>query len=523
MRTNRPRVSSFSKLYPGYSGLFWVFFFALIIYTFSYLKQAALPGNNLVYPEGWWGWFDQGQYLREANAFLHHDLNPNNYFYPPLYPILGAAFIALGLNQHPFFFTDGIAYGIFASISFAIARRYFSVLWSAAIVLITIVFNKNVLDNFAIPWTSSVTCVAYAGSFAILAFQVNRDKKSGTLRQIVLSSTLMALLFGLVVLTRPVDAAVAPIFFLSLLYINSTSIQSGSFNWVAALQTSGILGSIFLLAIVALLVFNKWIFHAYFGGYFNSTVTENGYFPSELLPKLFTLLRDGYTVNLEQGSSVTTHFPWMLLSGLGMVYAFVRRDLLLCVISVVILAQLCLYAPYGDLLPNGMWRYHNIHYFKWMFPFLGILALYALKETFTISKITKKNRLVLYLLLITSIRYSTATTEIADVKEPGPATIALTMPKARTDFIDLSGLTGSFTSIYFGAHQLSVDGKPLVKVKDFRMLPAPWGVRIIFNQPIDAHKVVLKGDSSLEFSGHYLARRGTYYFSFGAPRIFLDK
>lgn len=506
-----------------------VFFIAFVIYTYFYLKQAALPGNDLAHPEGWWGWFDQGQYLREANAFLHKNLAPENYYYPPLYPLLGAAFISIGLTQHPFFFIDGFSYAIFATFVFFIARRYFSTFWTVIILVLTIVTNKNVIDNFAIPWTSSITCLAYAGAFAILAYQEDKRSTQKSSLNVIISSCFMALLFSLVALTRPVDATVAPALFLSLLHINSMS-REGKYELKPAILTLTILGGIFLLAITILLFFNKWIFHAYFGGYFDSTVGGSGYYPTELFRKAFSLLRDGYTLNLEKGSAITTHFPWIMLSGLGMIYAFARRDLVLAVISVVILVQFSLYAPYGDLLPNGMWRYHNIHYFKWMFPFLGVLALYALKETFNISKITKKNRiaqkifvLVLYVLFITSIRYSTATTEITEVTKTGPTTIVLTMPKARTDFIDLSGVTGSFTSIYFGAHQLSVDGKNLLKVKDFRLLPAPWGVRIIFNHPIYTHKVVLKGDSSLEFSGHYFARRGTYYFSFGTPRIFLDK
>ena len=530
MSKNEPTLTSANKAYSSYSELFWVFVSVVVIYTFFYLKQPALPGNDLAHPEGWWGWFDQGQYLREAKAFLHHDLNPANYFYPPLYPFFGAIFIALGLNQHPFFFIDGLAYGIFASLSFAVVRRYFSLFFTSAILAITVVFNGDVLENFAIPWTSSITCLAYAGSFFILAYQISAKNQLKSPSRVILSSTLMGLLFGLVALTRPVDAALAPIFFLALLYINSTSTRHVSFNLRSGLLTSGILGGIFLLAIATLLIFNKWIFHAYFGGYFNSTVGESGYFPSELFRKLFTLLRDGYTVNLERGSSLTTHFPWVILSGLGMIYAFVRRDLLLCTISLVILGQLCIYAPYGDLLPNGIWRFHNIHYFKWMFPFLGLLALFSLRETFKKEGFRPRWRipvkifgLLVYLTAVMGVHYSQSTQDVKYVASTGPASIDLTMPKEPTDFIDIQGITGSFTSIYFGNHQIMANGRPLEKVKDFRMLPAPWGIRIVFNKPTNVERMNLRGDPSLSYSSHYLVRRGTYYFSFGLPKLFLDK
>ena len=39
---------------------------------------------------GWWGWFDQSQYLKMTNQFLNQDFfNPDRY-YPPIYPALAA-------------------------------------------------------------------------------------------------------------------------------------------------------------------------------------------------------------------------------------------------------------------------------------------------------------------------------------------------------------------------------------------------------------------------------------------------
>lgn len=35
---------------------------------------------------------------------------------------------------------------------------------------------------------------------------------------------------------------------------------------------------------------------------------------------------------------------------------------------------------YVDLLPTGLWRFANVHYFKWIFPLLGLFAWRLLRD-----------------------------------------------------------------------------------------------------------------------------------------------
>ena len=40
--------------------------------------------------EGWWGWFDQGQYLKITSQFAAGDWFNDDKYYPPLYPAIPA-------------------------------------------------------------------------------------------------------------------------------------------------------------------------------------------------------------------------------------------------------------------------------------------------------------------------------------------------------------------------------------------------------------------------------------------------
>src|SRR3954470_3390515 len=61
-----------------------------IIYLFAYLRHPILPGNIPAVPLGWWGWADQGHYLKCARAIANWTLDRSTYTYPIGYSLLGA-------------------------------------------------------------------------------------------------------------------------------------------------------------------------------------------------------------------------------------------------------------------------------------------------------------------------------------------------------------------------------------------------------------------------------------------------
>jgi len=95
--------------------------FVGVIYTvaFWYFKDA--PGHNPAYPLGWWGWFDQGEYLKSAKAFAALDFSAAQHFCPPLYSMLGALFVNF---TDPFWLVDLICLLWFATIFVLFASKY---------------------------------------------------------------------------------------------------------------------------------------------------------------------------------------------------------------------------------------------------------------------------------------------------------------------------------------------------------------------------------------------------------------
>src|SRR6476469_2214962 len=61
-------------------------FIIALIYLKAYSIHPALPGLNPQTPLGWWGWWDQGQYLKCAVGLAHGHLTSETYWYPLGYP-----------------------------------------------------------------------------------------------------------------------------------------------------------------------------------------------------------------------------------------------------------------------------------------------------------------------------------------------------------------------------------------------------------------------------------------------------
>lgn len=516
----------------------WVFLWsAAIAYTYVYLANSGLPGNTHA-PEGWWLWFDQGQYLIAAKSIVAKDFSPGNFFYPPIYPLIGAIFLHQ-FPTHPFFFFNGFAFVWFIYVFLRFSERYLSRIEILILVFLGAYFNHGVMENYVIPWTTAGTLVIY--SFAILSlvrFGEIPASKSAYDGKRMLRAFVFATIFGLLILLRPVDTGLAAVFFPAYLYMEHASTGKVSIvrNW-RRLVITGLMLSLGLLVDVALFVaYNLTIFGNVLGGYFKSTAVASGYFISELPRKAFSLLFDSYSVYLEPRAAIVSHDPWLLLAMTGLLIAIVWGDALLRILTAAIILHFCLYAPYGDLLPNGVWRYKNIHYFKWMFPYLALYAWLCVRWISIRREhwVSKPGNVFLRFVgvfacitLILSVRFSSQTivtqSEVAVAPIPGQPTIIVTRLPAerkRIDFIDYQGLSGGFEDDYFGEHHLEVDGQQLAKVRDFRIIPAPWGVRLLFIRPVSAQKITLSAAPGMTTSSRQLTTIiSDYHFSLGRPKL----
>lgn len=505
---------------------------AAIVYCFFYFNYPALPGNSLTYPRGWWGWFDQGEYIKAVQAFVEGDFSSGKHSYPPLYPAIGAIFFPW-MPVHPFFFFNLLGLLTFASVFTAFATRYVTQIEAFALLALSLYFNQIIILNFAIPWTTTGTVLIYS----ITIYQLlQKSKPEHVLASIPIESAkafVFSAIFGLLVILRPVDAGAAAIFYPAYLYFSFKSLRNtGSQVQIRTLFWQALaLGAGLLIGLGLFLLFNQQVYGHVLGGYFKSTAVASGYFPFELPRKTFSLLFDAYTVFLEPRASLISHFPWLALSIVGIVGCLIWGSAMLKVVAAAICLQFFLYAPYGDLIPNGVWRYYNIHYFKWMFPFLAFFAWIAFRWVFTGSSAIRLSgpayravAILLAVIVLLMPRYS--------VKPASPITlnqvdaegrIAFSSNGDAIDFIDVQGLAGGFNEIYMGDHKLVADGEPMHRIKDFRLLPSPWGVRILFNQTVHAKDFLLTPQGlNLAPSGLQLAA-SNYHFTLGKPRLIHDR
>ena len=75
-----------------------VLLIALALYSVEYWSHPNVPTKS---GQGWWAWFDQGEYLRSVRAFAQHNFEPSEHHYPIGYPLMGTLFYQV-MPQHPF-------------------------------------------------------------------------------------------------------------------------------------------------------------------------------------------------------------------------------------------------------------------------------------------------------------------------------------------------------------------------------------------------------------------------------------
>ena len=502
---------------------------ATILYMGIYLNYSAVPGNNTQYPEGWWGWYDQGQYLKSVKAFSSFNFDPQNHRYLPLYALIGAGFYAL-IPNHPFFFVNlfALLYGIYVFIQ--VSDRYLSRIETSLILLISLYANFTIFLQYIIPWNSSVTVIIYSLSLhQLIRLQPIQDDNKHSKKHL-LKPILFGFLIGLLCLIRPIDVPATFGLFLAYVYLSHRNqILAKKIPVKTASKSIFLLVFGFLLGFSFYLLYNQALYNSPIDGYFKATISSSGYFPTEIAWRTFSLLFDSKVLFAESSASFISHYPWLLLSFIAIIWAMFYGDWLTRTLSFTIVLQFLFYAPYGDLLPNGIWRYHNIHYFKWAFPYLAFLAwlcvrssIYSKENRFQKHFTAKVSGIIVLGLLILSPHLETKKLSMP-ITYDAENNLNMHAGGDLVNFIDIPEVTGSFTDIYFGEHKLWVNGRVLQKVKDFRVLPNGAGIRVLFNVAINVSELNLILDPRLNNThASQNAEINKVSFSFGKPALFKD-
>ena len=431
---------------PGLVGMLLV-----AIYLSSYLSNPAVPGNAGRFPLGWWGWWDQSQYLLSARSLARGDLLPGHHWYPLGYAMLGAPFTLLS-RLHPFLVPD-LGCLLLSYVAFlAFARCVgLSAAWGALSFLLASCGSEALRNVWAEPWNTSLSSVLIWWLLALTALQRTGPEAGGRIRQrrfLILGALAAAVPF-----VRPTDGLLVVVWAggAATLALRDRALHPRD---LAALA----------LGAVAVLLPEAALWLGVYG------VHESRYMiNSRLLGFAFDsagwktyLLLSTPRPWFPYGAGIVQRLPWVMPGLAGMLaIPFIARGPsrgLLGLMAAMIVAYCLLFFCYVDLSPSGFWRYNNIHYFKWTLPGLVLLGVMLLRALAFGPRRAVLAATVAVLLLVDMRLVPHQATETQ------PAWM-----------IQIPGPVPRFDEAYFGTITLRDARGPIRPLRDFRALPDPEG------------------------------------------------
>jgi len=430
--------------------------FLVLLYIGFYLANPALPGNNLAYPQGWWGWWDQSQYIESARAMRVFDLSPAKHWFPLGYSLLAAPFTGV-LPMHPFFFVDlaGLLISYVAFQSFAL-RLGVARPWSALVFVLAAAADPRLAETWAVPWNTTVSAALIWMAFACMAAQLAVPSQALD-RWRLFRFAVFGLLLGAIPLVRPTDALVAA--------ICGATLVAAELWWKRARWQDAValcLGGAVVLLPYALLYLR--IYGPHLTGYMLQS-RQLGFAYAQLPWKTYVLLVEPHPW-FPNGVSLLARFPWIALTLAAVVPVLWRlrgpARLMAAMLAAAIAAYCILFFSYVDLLPTGLWLYGNVHYFQWVFPGVGLFAFLLLRELWSGDRRLAVGSLIVTLLVL-SVRI-----EAVPAGDDIPARM-----------LQFPGVTGGWADTYFAQAALQDAKGNLANIYDMRMLPDGEGSRAV--------------------------------------------
>ena len=496
----------------------------VVTYLINYSNFVLVPGNNPTNPLGWWLWDDQREYLRAAQAFLHSDFRASEHFYPPLYSSIGSLFLTLA-PSHPFFIPDLIFTLAYFFVFVALFNRYVGV-WAATVcALAGMVLYRPFRLQWVIPWTTTPGAfLSISALFLLDRYVRRRNENWWDSRASALNAAGFGLVVGLQAPNRPVDLVVlAPVAIAyATLVLVSTFRAPERKNLIAI--ASGLVA--FVIPLIFYFGFNKISYGTLFGRYF--AINEKiGFDPIVVPQQLFSHLLDSSTFFAERNADWLSVVPLALVAVAFLPLTLLAGPLVMRVIAACTLIQFAIYYSDHDILPTGTFRFCNIHYFKWLVPIAICVAFYFLRQAASsVSEARRKACVVLACGIVFELAASCIVAvpqveTVSHVSHEGTE-IALDLSGEKINYIDLKGVSGRWGDIYFAPRtNVILDGRfQLSAVRDYRFLPTPSGVRVLFMGAIAARTVMIhlaEGMTVPEGFADADARAVRVRFSFGLP------
>lgn len=416
-------------------------------YLALYLGDPALPGNDPAEPLGWWGWFDQSVTLRSTAALVAGSFDPAKHHYPLGYSLLAAPFYS-AMPKHAFFAVDLLSFlGAFAGFVALARRMAVPGVLAAALFGFATLADPLLFREWIVPWnTTPVAAFVWLllGSAAAWLDGQRRPFRIG-------------LLIGAIAACRPSDVlcALPPLVTLAI---------ASAPAWRTRRRESGLLIAGLAVVLLPLAALHVAIYGLHQSPYMASSA-RIGFTRFDLGWKAYVLFVDPYPW-FADGVGILQHAHWVAL-GLAGLFPALLRDAKSRMLAGVLVVHGLLYASYVDLLPTGLWRFLNIHYFAWAFPGYALLAALLIRDLLT-PRPTMRRCAIGWISLAATL--SLLCLRVVPAPARGEAAKA----------IDFSGPLPPFLDTYMdGRLALRDNAGVLHDQRDMRVFLYPGGVRVV--------------------------------------------
>ena len=423
-----------------------------IAYIVTYLHDPARPGVNAAYPLGWNGWFDQGNYHKSAVSLFNGALGRDRHWYPLGYSLTGALFAGV-MPAQCFLVPDLICLlaCMFGFQAFCASVGVGSIV--AVLLFLAGTFSSEILRHvWCQPWNTTLSAALIWWLLALSA----RSGGFGTPGREQLRLAGIGAISACIVETRPSDALLVIICGLMMLLM-----RLGARRPIVKLMPA-VTAGVAVLA-VPYLALHLAIYGLQPTPYMRLSAGI-GFDATALWWKSYLLLIDPRPW-LPDGAGLLHRFPWLVAGFAGMISVpFLRseRRTPLLLLGVLIAASWASFLAYNDLQPSGLWRFENVHYFKWTFPGLLLLGWVMVRN------LLGAHRLPIIACCLAVVLPSAIHLEPKQADERAPAwMIQIRQPQP------------PFFETYFGSLVLKMGSTTLVNTRDFRALPDAGGFRII--------------------------------------------
>jgi disulfide bond formation protein DsbB len=153
---------------------------AMLLASYGRWVEPARPG--VVFPEGFYGYWDQGQYLRETRLLAEGRLpaDENEYTYGLGYPVLAVPFYLLGFEGDPFAPVDVIAFGLVVAGTAIVGARLLS--RRAGLVAALLVATATpVLGLMTAPWNTTAVTAAFVVTLVVVTSECRATVPGGVI------------------------------------------------------------------------------------------------------------------------------------------------------------------------------------------------------------------------------------------------------------------------------------------------------------------------------------------------------